>query len=47
MTIFEIVPSLHRPAFIAEGHDRLAGNVYMGVASGGSYDMGLAADPPF
>jgi len=32
---------------IAEGCDHLTGNVYSGVALGGSYDMGLAANPPF
>ena len=47
MTIFEIVPSLHGPVFIAKGCDRPTGNVYSGVASGGSYVMGLAANPPF
>ena len=47
MTIFEIVPSLHGPVFISEGCDRLTGNVYSGVASGGSYDMRLAANSPF
>ena len=47
MTIFEIVPSLHGPLFIAEGCDHPTGNVYSEVASGGSYDMELAANLPF
>ena len=47
MTIFDIEPSLHGLAFIAEGCDRPTGDVYSGVASGGSYDMGLAANLPF